>query len=135
MLRGRLGEKFGKVMILKRGATLGWISNDDEDVTILNRLIDLQCHDGARPKTRIFLERNTWLECGSRLVSTLGDKKSEHEGDAPLEQPDLTAFRSATMRSAFIAAHTPVFGFDAKRLARYLSKPTTGAWNRLERCV
>ena len=44
-------------------------------------------------------------------------------------------FRSCTMRLAYLAVDLPQLQFSANRLARSMSKPTRGGWNRIKRAA
>ncbi|CAK0826515.1 unnamed protein product [Prorocentrum cordatum] len=137
----RLEEGLRSVMILKRRAKLGWGTADDKHVTILNRLVDL--NDASRvvslepdPRHVDLLRGLVGFDGRSKSVTTPADKRLEDMHDEePLGRGQATAFRSATMRLAYLAADVPVYGFSANRLARFMAKPTVGSWARLKRCL
>ncbi|CAK0871008.1 unnamed protein product [Prorocentrum cordatum] len=137
----RLEEGLWSVMILKRRAKLGWGTADDKHVTILNRLVDL--NDASRvvslepdPRHVDLLRGLVGFDGRSKSVTTPADKRLEDMHDEePLGRGQATAFRSATMRLAYLAADVPVYGFSANRLARFMAKPTVGSWARLKRCL
>ena len=137
----RLEEGLRSVMILQRRAKLGWGAADDKHVTILNRLVDLK--DDSRvvtlepdPRHVDLLRGLVGFDGRSKSVTTPADKRLEDMHDEePLSRVQATAFRSATMRLAYLAADVPVYGFSVNRLARFMAKPTVGSWARLKRCL
>ena len=137
----RLEEGLRSEMILKRRAKLGWGTADDKHVTILNRLVDL--NDASQvvslepdPRHVDLLRGLVGFDGRSKSVTTPADKRLEDMHDEePLGRGQATAFRSATMRLAYLAADVPVYGFSANRLARFMAKPTVGSWARLKRCL
>ena len=62
------------------------------------------------------------LNAKSRAFTTLVDKKADNYDATLLSASGATAFRSSTMRLAFVAADIPVFVFVANRLARHKAK-------------
>ena len=137
----RLEEGLRSVMILQRRAKLGWGAADDKHVTILNRLVDLKddsCVVTFEPDPRHvdLLRGLVGFDGRSKSVTTPADKRLEDMHDEePLSRVQATAFRSATMRLAYLAADVPVYGFSVNRLARFMAKPTVGFWARLKRCL
>ena len=132
-----------KKMIVKQRALLGFDDGDDKHVSILNRLIDLTNENGVRkityepdPRHVDLLLQHLQLDGPNvRPVSTPGEKKGDYLDDTPLSPEDSTMFRSCTMRLAYLAVDLPHLQFVANRLARAMSKPTRGGWNRIKRAA
>ena len=133
MLKGDdvLQKALERVMILKRRANSGWRTSDHKHVLVLNKLIDFRDSGGERvvtlepdPRHMDLLRKTCGPSAKSRAVTT-----ADNYDEALLSANEATAFRSSTMRLAFVAADIPVPAFVATRLG--LAKPTVGAWNRL----
>ena len=118
-----LERMLAKVIIIKRRPKLGWRSNHDTNVTFLNWLVELQMENSRvsamelDPRQVDFLEETCILSAWSRSASAPGDKKTENHDDAPLMQPEIGDFRSATVQVAFIASDVPVIVLGANRRA------------------
>ncbi len=138
----QLHQDLGKDMILKKRALCGFEPGDDKHITILNRLIDFDEIDGKEtityepdPRHVDLLLSQVGMNERSKGVSTPGEKKADYVDDTPLSKEATTMYRSCTMRLAFLAADLPHLQFCGNRLARKMSKPTQGSWNRLKRAV
>ena len=68
-------------------------------------------------------------------MTTAGVKTIDNYAETLLNAGGATAFRSATMRLAFVAAHIPEFVFVDKKIANYTATSIVGVWIRLKRGV
>ena len=129
-------------MILKKRAVLGFEAGDDHHITLLNRLVDFTVEDGVETIRYEPDPRHVELVCQqvgigprSKGVSTPGEKQGDYFDEEPLGKADTTLFRSCVMRMAFVAADLPNLQFSGNRMARKMSRPTNGSWNRLKRAA
>ena len=131
-----------KDMVLKKRALCGFEHEDDKHTTVLNRLIDFTEIDKVEaiiyepdPRHVDLLQQHVGMSGKSKGVGTPGEKKGDYYDNTPLEKDAVTMYRSCTMRLTFLAADVPHLQFAGNRLARQMSKPDQGSWNRLKRAV
>ena len=138
-----LFEEISKLMIVKKRALLGFEAGDDHHVSILNRLVDCGMVNGVETISYEPDQRHADLivaqlgleESKARGVTTPGEKRGDYRDQEPLPRDLVTTYRSCTMRMAYLAADLPMLQFGANRLARGMSAPTMGHWNRLKRAA
>ena len=69
------------------------------------------------------------------LKNACGLYTRDNYAETLLNAGGATAFRSVTMRLAFVAADIPVFVFVDKRIAKHTARSIVGVWIRLKRGV
>ena len=87
------------------------------------------------PKHVDLLKNTCVLYTKYRSMTTAGVKTIDNYAETLLNAGGATAFRSATMRLAFVAAHIPEFVFVDKKIANYTATSIVGVWIRLKRGV
>jgi len=139
----RIFVELSKKMILKRRALLGWEEKDDKHISLLNRLIEFGWDDQGKkcvkyepdPRHVELIVDALGVGTGkSKGVNTPGTKTEDYYDERALEAGTrTTAFRSSSMRLAYLAQDLPMVQHSAHKLIRHMSKPTIGALCRLKR--
>ena len=136
-------ELLAESMLVKRRGLLGWGSNDDKRVTLLNRIIELHDYLGGRAKTLTYepdprhveiILRSLNLDAKAKSVVTPAVRtKPEGNDDEPLAEAEVRDYRSTCMRIAFLAQDLPHLLYASKEIARKMQKPTRGAFAAMKR--
>ena len=135
--------KLGKEMILKLRAKMGFEDGDDKHISILNRLVSFETIDGVNrisyepdPRHAEILVKNFGLNGGqTRGVSTPGEKSGDYWNPQPLEGPQVSEYRSCTVRLGYLAQDLPHLQLVANKVAKYMAAPIVGGYNRLKRAA
>ena len=130
-----------KDMVLKKRALLGFERGDDKHITILNRLVDMEVINGVQtityePDPRhvdLVIKHMSMIGSKVKSVSTPGEKRGDYHDQTSLDKAQATMYRSCTMRIAYLSADLPHLQHSSNRMARGMSSPTVGHWNRLKR--
>jgi len=128
-------------MILKRRAKLGFESGDDKNSTILNRIISVEEVDGEQavvyepdPRHAEIITHQLGLTGkSSKGVTTPGAKSEDYFNDTPISKEEQTLYRSSTMRYGYLAQDLPHLQHSFHKIARGMSTPTVGGFQRLKR--
>ena len=83
----------------------------------------------------LLLEHKELHGTKAKDVSTPGEKFGTCHDETELEKSKVALYRSCVMRLAYLSTDLPHLQFCVNRLARGMSKPTTGHWNRLKRAA
>jgi len=141
-----LEQELREHMLLKRRALLGWRPDEDKNITVLNRIIELHANykgSGDRALTyepdarhvEIAVKAMSLDGASAKAVGTPVIRSEEYLDDTPLHGNDITLFRSVCMRLSFLAVDWPHLLYPSKEVARKMQKPTKGAMARLKRVV
>lgn len=118
---------------------------DEQEVVCLNKIFryvrgQTGNPDGATieieadPRHADIIIQSLGLASASKAVVTPGLKqKVDAAADTPLPANEAQAYRSLTMRAAYIAEDRPDLKFATKELARSMQCPTSGSWEALKR--
>ena len=117
---------------------LGPAEEDDKEARVLNRIVRWT-KDGleyeADPRHVEILVKDLKLE-DAKSVVTPGTKEEGHlkEGcEVPLSSDWTSHYRASVARLNYLAADRPDVAFSVKELARTMSAPTSGCWEKLKR--
>ena len=118
---------------------------DGQEVVCLNKILryfrgQTGNPDGATieieadPRHADIIVQSLGLANALEAVVTPGLKqKVDAAADTPLPANEAQAYRSLTMRAAYIAEDRPHLKFATKELARSMQCPTSGSWEALKR--
>ena len=88
----------------------------------------------ADPRHADIIVQSLGLASASKAVVTPGLKqKIGGAAETPLPENEARAYRSLTMRAAYIAEDRPDLKFSSKELARSMQCPTSESWEALKR--
>lgn len=131
----RLADTLRKTYDLKVRAILGPDHSDDKSVRISNTTviwigdgIDFEADQGHVE----LVIKASGLEKG-KSAATLGVKAKDSMVDEILDATGSTFYRSLTMGINYLAQDRPDIQFARKELARGMSAPTAGLWEKLKR--
>jgi len=132
-------QEMAKRYELTIGPRLGPGLHDAKECSILNRIVrwtEDAVEYEADPRQAEKLIRECGLE-GANSVATPGIKETSAQiaSDTPLDDKIHTAFRASAARANYLAADRVDCQYSAKEVCRWMSKPTTSAWNALKRMV
>ncbi len=129
-------KELQKVYELKVKATLGPEPHDDKSVRILNRIVTWSERDIMYEPDQRHVEiviKALGLEKGKSVVTPGENVKADPDLDKPLESATSTLYRSLTMRLSYLAQDRPDIQYSCKELAKGMSSPTEGDWQKLKR--
>ena len=119
------------------GPRLGPGVHDAKETRVLNRVVRWT-EDGLEMEADPRQMERLVAECGlsgANSVCTPGVRVTAAQlaDDAPLDSKHATAFRAAAARANYLAADRLDCQFAAKEVCRWMSSPTTLAWEALKR--
>ena len=132
-------QEMSKFYELTIGPRLGPGLHDAKECSILNRIVrwtEDAVEYEADPRQVEKLIRECGLE-GANSVATPGmkDTAAQVASDTPLDDKLHTAFRASAARANYLAADRVDCQYSEKGICRWMSAPTTSAWNALKRLV
>ena len=122
---------------IKVRAILGSDGDDDEEVTILGRIVrwrDWGVEYEADPKHRNIVLEYFGFGGETKRLAYNGEKDDREEEweKEHLQKEEATAFRGLAARLNFLAQDCPDLQFAIKQCSREMATPTRGSWKRNE---